>query len=222
MGINIKQGEKILVVAPHPDDESIGCGGLIGLYHDQVDVLLVTDGYDCELNNREISEVRQQEFRQAMNLAQVHDYKMLHIPEHQITQHAARFDEIHFGEYAHIFVPNRYEIHQDHVAVYKIVKRKAGRRTKLYEYEVWTTLRNPNVIVDISASLRMKENMICAHASQVRDLDYWALAVGLNAYRGRIHGLEYAEAFYCRRERYEKKIRHMKRKIRKLLGNSTN
>ena len=40
----IKETEKILIVAPHPDDESIGTGGLLSLYSNQCDVIVMTDG----------------------------------------------------------------------------------------------------------------------------------------------------------------------------------
>ena len=42
--MKINQDDKILIVAPHPDDESIGMGGFLSLYGPQCDVLLVTDG----------------------------------------------------------------------------------------------------------------------------------------------------------------------------------
>ena len=40
----IQSTDKILVVAPHPDDETIGLGGLLLLYGEQIDVLVLTDG----------------------------------------------------------------------------------------------------------------------------------------------------------------------------------
>src|ERR1700759_525793 len=41
------RGERLLVLAPHPDDEAIGCGGLIALHlaeRRQVRVVIATDG----------------------------------------------------------------------------------------------------------------------------------------------------------------------------------
>lgn len=36
--------DKICILAPHADDESIGCGGLLAKYGSQCDVILLTDG----------------------------------------------------------------------------------------------------------------------------------------------------------------------------------
>lgn len=44
MDVIIKSTDRILVIAPHADDESIGCGGMLSLYGPQCDILLLTDG----------------------------------------------------------------------------------------------------------------------------------------------------------------------------------
>src|ERR1700750_675330 len=44
------RGERLLVLAPHPDDEVIGCGGLISLHSRRgrpVDVVIVADGAEA-------------------------------------------------------------------------------------------------------------------------------------------------------------------------------
>ena len=47
-------GQRVLVVAPHPDDEALGCGGTI-MRHiasgDSVAVLIVTDGRRSRAHN---------------------------------------------------------------------------------------------------------------------------------------------------------------------------
>ena len=40
----ISTDDKICVLAPHADDEVIGCGGLLAKYGKQCDVVLLTDG----------------------------------------------------------------------------------------------------------------------------------------------------------------------------------
>ena len=44
---------KTLVIAPHPDDETLGCGGTILKHldnHDSVTIMLVTDGNKMQLD----------------------------------------------------------------------------------------------------------------------------------------------------------------------------
>ena len=67
----IKETEKILIVAPHPDDESIGTGGLLSLYSNQCDVIVMTDGRygNTEIPPDQMREIRKKEFCQAMKKA---------------------------------------------------------------------------------------------------------------------------------------------------------
>src|SRR5438132_8706173 len=60
------QGERLLVLAPHPDDEVIGCGGLIArhlLAGRRVRVVVVTDGAEAGA-----PKVREEESRLALAL----------------------------------------------------------------------------------------------------------------------------------------------------------
>lgn len=76
MNVLINKNDKILVVAPHADDESIGCGGLLSLYGNQADLLLITDGskgYTTHTysNENDLVQIRSIEFNNAAKLANV-------------------------------------------------------------------------------------------------------------------------------------------------------
>lgn len=215
MEFEIKETDRILVVAPHPDDESIGCGGVLALYGKQSDVLLITDGDNGAASD--LADIRESEFIEVMSYAGVREYKCLRIPEHQIKLNYGKIAQIDFGKYTHVFVPNKYEAHDDHVAVYKIIKKIIKGKVNLYEYEVWTPLCKPNIYLDITEVCEKKISMIECHKSQTKNLDYVNMIMGLNAYRGIGHGYAYAECYYCVKEKNAQTLRRIKRKIKSII-----
>ena len=221
MVLDLGVNEKILVVSPHPDDESIGCGGLLNKYRGHCDVLLVTDGYDEELDNRELSEKRKIEFINATDVSGVCERISLHIPEHQIKKNYTKFLNIDYSKYKYIFVPNEKEYHLDHIETYQSVKKAIKQKkakSYLVEYEVWTTLKKPNILLDISDVSDLKIKAINEHKTQVALLDYVRFIMGLNAYRGAAYKYDYAEAFFCYEEYKAEKLRRKKRKIKETIS----
>ena len=209
----INQNDRILIVSPHPDDESIGCGGVLCLYRRQCDVLLATDGYREESDNKEQSGIRVKEFHKTMDLLNVGKTILMHIPERRIQEHLNDFLKIDFNRYKYVLVPNRYEEHFDHRQLFLTIKkalRKQKSNAEMIEYEVWTTIRRPNIKIDISGVIEEKKKAILSYNSQVKDLDYAGMIIGLNAYRGKSRGCDYAETFYS-----EKKARFKRKKDRR-------
>ena len=220
MGIRISKDDKILITAPHPDDESIGCGGLLALYQGQCDVLLATDGYREEWNNKEASELRVSEFIKATEYLGVCNRIMLHIPENRIQNHFKDFLNIDLSKYKYVLVPNRYEEHTDHFALYKVIKKalkKKHSNAELIEYEVWTTIRKPNIKIDISDVVDKKRYAIECHNSQVKELDYAEMILGLNSYRGKSRGCNYAEMFYSQKKDKQQRKKKFKRLIKSFI-----
>ena len=217
MKIELSDNEKLLVVAPHPDDESIGCGGVLCTFKSHCDVLLVTDGVTDFSENQQLASKRITEFQNAMKICGINQSFLLHIPEKQIPSHFDKFLSIDYSVYKYIFVPNRYEYHKDHIDTYASIKKaikKKHVKTHIIEYEVWTTIRFPNIYFDISGVTDKKTEAINQHESQTASLDYVKLIMGLNAYRGLSKCYEYAEAYYCEAEKKKERIRHIKRRIR--------
>ena len=66
----IKDTDRILVIAPHPDDEVIGCGGIIAKYPTQADVLCINSSgvkYDWNIETaEEIAQICCNEFYTVM------------------------------------------------------------------------------------------------------------------------------------------------------------
>ncbi len=80
-------GERVMVIAPHPDDEALGCGGTI-MRHievgDLVMVVYVTDGRLSRafgLDSSSMAAARLQESRTAAAILKVSDVRWLGLPE---------------------------------------------------------------------------------------------------------------------------------------------
>ncbi len=196
------ENEKMLIVAPHPDDESIGAGGLLTLYGPKCDVLLLTTGqhgHHGGLSEPEVTKIRKKEISAAINLAKVNKLFTLEIEDTRLYQNKKTVYSFDVKNYKYIFVPNRFERNLDHMAVYPILRRMImlqKSKATLVEYEVWTPLRKPNLFIDITAVIDNKRRMISEHKSQIVDCDFANAGIGLSAYRGMFANCEYAEAFF--------------------------
>lgn len=186
------RGERLLVLAPHPDDEVIGCGGLIALHLRErraVRIVVATDG--AEAGSREL---REEETRRGVaRLGDNASIGFLRYPDRALSDDAAEKirEELLSFRPDLVLVPSAVEIHPDHLALSRIFCELIQRdpalfgdlaTTRVAFFEVSSTLR-PNAIVDISNVAEVKYAGIAEHASQTALRDYTAYARGLNAYR---------------------------------------
>lgn len=196
-GINLKpvefefnKADKCLVIAPHPDDESIGCGGILNLYPDLFDVICLTSP----------SEERIEEFKSAMKFAGIKNFKMLDLKDKHILEGFEKFKTIDISNYDYIFIPFVFDQHKDHKAVSLLLKKlldKAEHKKdlKIVYYEVWSAMSLPCFFVDISSVSGKKAEMINIHKSQIASKDYAQKILGLNSYRGLLRNLDFVESF---------------------------
>lgn len=102
-----------LVLAPHMDDESMGCGGLLAKHADECAVAVIADS----------GPVRRAEFRRAMEVLGVTDVVELGMPDgyldRSIPDLVGRIDALcreHRPQELYLPFPS---LHQDHIAVYE-------------------------------------------------------------------------------------------------------
>lgn len=198
--LKINKRSKILILSPHPDDESIGCGGFLLKYAPQCDVILLTDGAKP---NREWDEdtkrrTRAREFKTVMKYLGVHQYKMLGIPDSKLGNYLERLKKIPYEKYTYVLVPNPYEAHCDHRVIFPEVERIIKKRhlnTKILQYEVWTPLLRPTHYVDLTRQMEDKQKLIQLYKMPLTYTDYDMRITALAYYRAIMYGCKYAECY---------------------------
>ncbi len=208
------QSAKILILAPHPDDDVIGCGGAIRKHiknNSKVKVVYMTDGRRSAQNIpiNELIHIRKEEAKNALDVLGCYDPTFLNYPDRKLkcnTESINRITNI-LNEYQpqSIYVPFFTDNHPDHVVTTKIVAKALERYPhdlNCYNYEIWAPL-HPNILVDISDVIDEKIDAIKAHKTQLKIVNYAEKIRGLNAYRSMTagRGVRYCEAFYkCSRK----------------------
>jgi LmbE family N-acetylglucosaminyl deacetylase len=208
------RSKNILVLAPHPDDESLGCGGTIKLLTQsgmQVDVVLLTrgeNGLDAPGQqppsvHAQLAARREIEARAACEVLGVRDVQFLSGSDGGLRDqpHLAQAIRsiLEAGNYQRVFAPWHGEAHPDHAATFRLLQRalaESAARPSIWLYEVWTPLA-PTDHVPIDVTMPAKRAAIEKHQSQLECLDYLGAFVGLAAYRALVcPPSQYAEAFH--------------------------
>jgi LmbE family N-acetylglucosaminyl deacetylase len=137
----------LVVVAPHPDDEVLGAGGLIQSWvatGQLVTILSVTDGEASDPGRPGLDLVRRKELRDALRILTPGHVKIerLGIPDGKVCEHANRLRRV-LEEYATtnatLIAPYERDGHPDHDLVGRVcaeVARAAG--VDVARYPVWT------------------------------------------------------------------------------------
>jgi LmbE family N-acetylglucosaminyl deacetylase len=215
MLVDKPEGNHILVIAPHPDDDILGCGGTIRLHRNAghtVSILYLTEGEQGikNLNAKKTAIRRKNEaIRAAAHLDVSEEYLYhLHLHDgHLINESGSNHEFRELLEAVHpdiIYLPSFIERHSDHYAANVLLKNNLIQSVTIAAYEVWTPLV-PNRLVNISPVIQAKKNAMLRHKSQLKELDYLDAALGLNRYRAAMCQKDtlYAEAFiYCSSEEY--------------------
>lgn len=199
--------KKILIIAPHPDDEIFCCSGILMNYEKQCDVILLTYGEKGNpgWSKRRTAEVRKEEFRRVMDCFNIHNCIELKLPDGKVKEKVSVLRKIPYGKYDYIFLPNRYDLHKDHGCVYSAVNREIHKKrlkVKLFEYEMWGMLRKPSHYIDITNKIDRKKELMTLYKSQEMYVDYYGRILALNYFRAiGAPPADYIECFYTKPEK---------------------
>jgi LmbE family N-acetylglucosaminyl deacetylase len=146
-------GRSAIVFAPHPDDETLGCGGTILRKRQagaSVRIVFVTDGAQSHAQWMAPAEMRALRAAEAVAAAQVlgvepKDVVLLGLPDGRLSEHEAEgiaqvTEVLRRDPPAEVFVPYHRDGPPDHLATTCIVLaalRACGHETTVYEYPVW-------------------------------------------------------------------------------------
>ncbi len=184
-----------LILAPHPDDETLGCGGLIAACCAASRpplVVILTDGRGSHPNSRlypasKLIAVREAEATEAVNILGLPSERLIFLrePDTKAPHGGPVFESIvdrlagyvrDFGCSA-ILAPWRHDPHCDHQAASRIAcwtARVTGIRALAYPVWGWTISTRVSIDatepqgwrLDVTPHLPAKGRAIAAHASQ--------------------------------------------------------
>lgn len=201
----------VLVVAPHPDDETLGAGGTLALLAARgcdVHVVVVTDGRTEDplgVAGGDVVEARREETRRALAVLGVDAVRFWDEPDGRFRNSTAftqRFAALLEETSPRlVFLPSPLDYHRDHVAIALAClgpcRREAAGALVLL-YEIWCPLPATR-IVDITPVAEQKREAIRCYGMPLAYRNYLDGSMGLAAYRGtHIGGADeqrYAEAF---------------------------
>lgn len=201
--MRISENDRILIIAPHPDDECIGCGGLIVLYPGICDVCVLTDGSKSggELSPQELADVRCAEFEAMARVAGIRDYFMFGYEDSTLIYEPHCCDQIDFGSYTKVFIPMIDDYHADHVAAHyyalKRIRKLGITDLDVYQYEVQTPMWDGDTCIDISGVIEKKIALIQLYQSQIKNYDYsdWVRKLDGNHEKNTEYGMDYTEIY---------------------------
>ncbi len=211
---------EVMVFAPHPDDDLLGCGGSMAKavkagHH--ITIVYMSSG-ECgsvKYSTEDLRLIREEEARKASQLLGIRDLVFMRYPDGNLQYTNERVLEIvtllrRFHPQT-VYLPHQQDRHHDHTATHQIVmeacKRAAGpwfqsctgeawQVPRILAYEVWTPLNQPSYYEDISAEMEIKKQALQCHCSQLENIAYDEAISGLNRYRSVMSGIgRYAECF---------------------------
>ncbi|MFU8841514.1 MAG: PIG-L deacetylase family protein [Nitriliruptoraceae bacterium] len=199
---------RAVVIAPHPDDETLGCGGTIARLATagtQVTVALVTDGaatVGASGTRVATGQRRRAEAARACHHLGASVVTPLGFPDSAVDEHLEELSEALAGMLQVIgpdlvLLPWPLDAHRDHRAVAAALSKvPAQPGCDLWGYEVHTPIARPDRVIDVTEVSAAVTAALAAHVTAAAAFDLTAVR-GLARYRSlaTTAGTGQAEAF---------------------------
>ena len=213
--------KRVLVVAPHPDDETLGAGGAIAKYIDEGNdvTVLVISGHLPPIYSKKDYELTVKEAKQAFNVLGIRKSKFLEIPATLVAYQPAGLLNGQIAEVVNEIEPQIVlmpfpDRHVDHRVIFESVMVATRPLLKGRGIELLATYETlsethwnaphiepnfvPNFIVDITHQLKRKIDALACYQSQIpafpgsRSLE---AIKALATFRGTQAGFAFGEAY---------------------------
>jgi len=214
---------KVLVIAVHPDDETLGCGGTLLKHKAEDDEIHWLIGTETNQSNDFFS-IREKEIEKVTELYGFNTVHNLHLKTMQVDEYSmseliGRISKvINEVKPSIIYLPFKGDVHSDHryifEAAYSCTKsfrypfiKKVYMIETLSETEFAPSTKEdsfiPNVFVDITKFMDKKLEIMEIFASEIQEHPFPRSIKNLKAlatFRGATAGCEYAESFILLKE----------------------
>lgn len=186
--------KRIIIFAPHQDDEVIGCGALLNRLKSQkchIDLVFLTDGRPLGQNAANMVNKRLEESKLVAGILKAN---LINIGINNVSlkidlNHVKQIEElINIDWYDAIFTPWVLDAPPKHrlcnALLSKIFKNKLHLDSQIFNYQVHNSLI-PNVYLDYTSEFGDKQKLIKVYESQLKTQNYAHLSEGLDAWNAR-------------------------------------
>ncbi len=213
--------KNILVVAAHPDDEVIGCGGTIAKHKkngDKVHLVYTTDGISSrDKTDQKQKDIRNKGLNDFLNYFKPVSYTTFNFPDNamdsvpliEITKRIEKIVQKIKPQI--IYTHSEYDLNIDHRLILEAVKiatRPQGKHTvkEIYSFFInsssdWSFGNqnfNPDTYIDVSKEIKQKEKFLKFYKSEMRSSPHPRSIdniINFASVNGSTIGVRFAEVF---------------------------
>ena len=215
------KNKKILIIAAHPDDEILGCGGIIAKLkkNNQIQVLFLTDGVSARKNGKKSINIRKNETLKLFKYLKIRSPIFFDFSDNELDKstllNIVKKIEVVMKKFKPNIIFTHYEhcLNIDHKIAYQATITASRPLTKnkfieqIISYEVpssteWRLSNKhsfiPNIYFDISKVIKHKIHYLKFYKSELKKYPHSRSIKGVKtfaSFRGLASGFEYAEAF---------------------------